>query len=105
MKKATLFSWLALLFVGVAMSQTTVSGKITDNSNLALNGVNVVEKGTTNGATSDFDGNYTITVADDATLVFSYVGFDTQELPVNGQSILNVSMAEGFALDAVQLVG
>jgi len=104
MKKITLMVLFALLSV-VAFAQTTVSGTITDTNNVTLNGVNIVEKGTSNGATSDFDGNYTINVASDATLVFSYVGFETQEIAVNGQSSLNVILVEGFALDAVQLVG
>ncbi|MEM7085514.1 MAG: TonB-dependent receptor [Bacteroidota bacterium] len=104
MKKIT-FLVLASLFSVVALAQTTVSGTIMDTNNIALNGVNVIEKGTSNGATSDFDGNYTITVASDATLVFSYVGFETQEIAVNGQSTIDVSLTEGFALDAVMLVG
>jgi iron complex outermembrane receptor protein len=104
MKKIT-FLVLASLFSVVALAQTTVSGTITDANNEALNGVNVIEKGTSNGATSDFDGNYTIEVTSDATLVFSYIGFESQEIPVNGQSSINVSLTEGFALDAVMLVG
>ncbi|WP_461303323.1 TonB-dependent receptor plug domain-containing protein [Aureisphaera sp.] len=96
---------MALLFCGMATAQISVSGTITDSNNVTLNGVNIVEKGTNNGATSDFDGNYTIDVASDATLVFSYVGFETQEIAVDGQTSIDVSMVEGFALDAVQLVG
>lgn len=93
------------LFTGVALAQTTVSGTVNDESGAALPGVNIIEKGTTNGASTDFDGNYTITVANDATIVISYVGFETQEIPVDGQSTINVTMQEGFALDAVALVG
>lgn len=104
MKKIT-FLVLASLFSVVALAQTTVSGTITDANNDTLNGVNVIEKGTSNGATSDFDGNYTIDAASDATLVFSYIGFESQEIPVDGQSSINVSLVEGFALDAVMLVG
>lgn len=100
------FLWmLAFLICGTVSAQITVSGNITDSNNVTLNGVNIIEKGTTNGATSDFDGNYSISVASDATLVFSYVGFETQEIEVNGQTSIDVSMSEGFALDAVQLVG
>ncbi len=96
---------LALLLSVVVTAQTSITGNITDSNGIALNGVNVVEKDTNNGATSDFDGNYTITANYDAILVFSYVGFETQEVPVNSQSSINISMTEGFALDAVQLVG
>ncbi len=104
MKKIT-FLVLTTLCSVVTFAQTTVSGTISDTNDIALNGVNVVEKGTSNGATSDFDGNYTITVPDAATLVFSYVGFETQEIAVVGQSAINVILVEGFALDVVQLVG
>lgn len=68
-------------------------------------GVNIVEKGTTNGTTTDFDGNYTITVQDGASLVFSYIGFNTIEESLNGRSTINVTLIEGVELDEVQLVG
>ncbi len=103
--KSKFLGLLALFLCGVVTAQVTVSGTITDSNNITLNGVNIVERGTSNGATSDFDGNYSITVASDATLVFSYVGFETQEIAVDGQTTIDVSMVEGFALDAVQLVG
>ncbi len=68
-------------------------------------GVNIVEKGTTNGTTTDFDGNYTITVQNGATLVFSYIGYSSLEEALNGRTTLNVSLSEGVELDEVQLVG
>ncbi|MEZ4778752.1 MAG: TonB-dependent receptor [Flavobacteriaceae bacterium] len=104
MKKTT-FCLLFCLIGIIAFSQTTVSGVIKDNNNIPLSGVNVIEKGTSNGVTSDFDGNYSIEVSENNVLVFSYVGFETQEIAVNGQSVLNVTLTEGFLLDAVQLVG
>ncbi|MEP5831470.1 MAG: carboxypeptidase-like regulatory domain-containing protein, partial [Maribacter dokdonensis] len=55
--------------------QNSITGKVTDDSGMPLAGVNIVEKGTTNGTTSDFDGNYTINVENDTKLVFSYIGF------------------------------
>ena len=61
--------------------------------------MNVVEKGTTNGTSTDFDGNYSIDVANDATLVFSSLGYATNELAVNGQTDLNISLGD----DASQL--
>lgn len=74
--------------------QTDISGTVTDADGAPLPGANVVVKGTTNGTQTDFDGNYTISAEADATLVFSYIGFSTQEVAVNGQTTINVSLAE-----------
>ncbi|RPD90700.1 SusC/RagA family TonB-linked outer membrane protein [Aureibaculum marinum] len=73
----------------------TVTGTITDAADGAtLPGVNIIEKGTTNGVTSDFDGNYSIEVSEGATLQFSFIGYTTQEVVVGGQTTINVSLAE-----------
>jgi iron complex outermembrane receptor protein len=85
--------------------QSTVSGKVTDDSGLALAGVNIVEKGTTNGTTTDFDGNYTINVASGATLVYSYIGFAAREEKVDGRSTINIQLLEGMQLDEFIVVG
>ncbi len=85
-----------------------VSGIITDNDGVPLPGVNVVEKGTSNGVSSDFDGNYTINVAslDGTTLVFSYIGFETLEIEVNGQTQINATLVPGQqTLDEVVIIG
>ncbi|MFV8225925.1 TonB-dependent receptor [Christiangramia aquimixticola] len=82
-----------------------VTGLVTDNSGNPLPGVNVFEKGTSNGTTTDFDGLYTIEVSDNATLVFSFVGFDEKEVAVNGQSRVDVTMSDGVSLGEVVLVG
>ncbi len=79
--------------------QSTVTGTVTDDTGTPLPGASIIEKGTTNGTQTDFDGNYTIDVGEDATLVFSYIGFATQEIAVNGQSTINVTLSE----DASQL--
>lgn len=84
---------------GIDVLQTTISGTVTDSDGAPLPGANVVVKGTTNGTQTDFDGNYTIDAASDAVLVFSYIGFATQEVSVNGQTSINVQMSE----DANQL--
>lgn len=69
-------------------------------------GVNVVEKGTNNGTVTDVDGNYTINVGDNATFVFSFVGYSTQELAVGTQSSINISLATDVtALSEVVVVG
>ena len=76
-------SFLLLLFVfafGNLYGQQTITGTVTDETG-PLPGVTIVEKGTSNGTTSDFDGNFTISVADEnSILVFSYLGFITQEV-------------------------
>ena len=90
----------------VSTLQSTVTGMVIDEAGQPLPGATVLEKGTTNGTQTDFDGNYSLDVADGATLVFSYVGFRTQEALVNGQSTINVTLAEdAAALDEVIVTG
>jgi TonB-linked SusC/RagA family outer membrane protein len=87
--------------------QARVSGTISDASGMPLPGASIVEKGTTNGTQSDFDGNFELSVADgNATLVISYVGFVTQEIALAGRTDLNISLKENAAeLDEVVVVG
>jgi len=94
----------AFLCFGLTQAQE-VTGTVSD-SNGPLPGASVVVKGTTNGTQTDFDGNYTITVEGDGTLVISYVGFLTQEIAIDGQSTINVSMQEDAeALEEVIVIG
>jgi len=95
----------AFLCFGLAKSQT-VSGTVSDASG-PLAGANVLVQGTTNGTQTDFDGNYTLDgVSGDATLVFSYIGYKTMEVPVNGQSTININLEEDAAeLEEVVLIG
>lgn len=75
--------------------QTTVTGTITDEDGIPLAGATVLEVGTTNGVSADFDGNYSIIpTGDSPVLEFSYVGYATQTTPVNSQTTINVTMAE-----------
>ncbi|SDE27603.1 iron complex outermembrane recepter protein [Pricia antarctica] len=103
--KTIYFTVTLLCNVFLIYSQTTINGTVTDDSGEPLAGVNIVEKGTTNGTVTDFDGNYTIEVAQDATLVFSYIGFNSTEIGSSGQSTINVTLSEGLLLDEVTLVG
>ena len=73
----TLLLWIGGTMVGFSQ-QKTVSGNVTDENGLPLPGATVIEQGTNNGTTTDFDGNYSIEVADDAMLEVSYVGYATQ---------------------------
>ena len=82
-----------VLFAVSGHAQRMVTGKVTSSEDGSpLPGVSVVLKGTTSGTTSDVDGNYKISAPDNATLVFSYVGFLKQELAVGSQSVINVTM-------------
>ncbi len=87
--------------------QFSVTGTVSDGNNLPLPGANIVEKGTTNGVTADFDGNFSISVAsEDAVLVVSYIGFATTEIAINGESTINVQLEESASgLDEVVIVG
>ena len=86
----------------------TVSGTVTSQSdNQSIPGVSVVEKGTTNGTVTDLEGNYRLAVSGaEATLVFSFVGFVTQEVSVSNQESIDVALAEDVAqLDELVVVG
>ncbi|WKX78212.1 carboxypeptidase-like regulatory domain-containing protein [Zobellia laminariae] len=103
--KALLCCMLLLTGFTVA-AQNSISGTVSD-ANGPLPGANVIVKGTNNGAQADFDGNYTLTnVADNASLSFSYVGFKTKEVALNGQTVINVILEEDAeSLDEVVVVG
>jgi TonB-linked SusC/RagA family outer membrane protein len=87
--------------------QRVVSGLVMDKDGTPLPGANVVEKGTTNGVTADFDGNFSIDVANEnVTLVVSYIGYATKEVSVNGQANVSIVLEESAAgLDEVVVVG
>ncbi len=87
--------------------QHEIKGNVTDSNGAPLPGASVVEKGTTNGVQTDFDGNFTLSVANaNVTLVISYMGFTTKEIAVNGQSTINLQLEESAsALDEVVIVG
>ncbi|WP_167597704.1 SusC/RagA family TonB-linked outer membrane protein [Leeuwenhoekiella sp. ZYFB001] len=119
MKKLLLNSikWhpLLMLVLGVLCLQNTYAQEnITVEGNVSAAGetagplpyITILVKGTTRGTTTDFDGNYSISAAPDATLVFSYVGFKTKEIPVDGQTQIDVQLEEDIAgLDAVVVTG
>ncbi|MCM5663866.1 SusC/RagA family TonB-linked outer membrane protein [Galbibacter mesophilus] len=104
--KIVLFMVFGLQTYGL-YAQTSISGQVKDPGGVPLPGVNILVKGTTNGSQTDFDGNYSIDIQEaEGTLVFSYVGFSTQEVAVNGRSTINVTMKEDVtALEDVVVIG
>ena len=108
------FGWmlmLALVFSGFTsihlQAQERISGVVKDVGGLPLPGVSVIQKGTTRGASTDFDGNYSLELTSgEKTLVFSYLGFKTVEIPVNGKTIIDVNLEEDVeSLDEVVVIG
>ena len=93
-----------MLFCVVTFAQTTVKGKVTDNTGLPLPGANIVVVGTSSGTVSDFDGNYTLTLDQDPpfSIRVSYTGFESQtiEITTNDQTV-DVTLQEGNTLDEV----
>lgn len=101
--------WLALMlliaFEGQAQA-TTVTGIVKDFEGEPLPGVNVIEKGTTNGTITDLDGKYSIAVSADATLVFSYIGYLQEEETVNNRSVIDVELVPDITqLDELVVIG
>lgn len=95
-----------LLCYQEAHAQHAVAGRVTDEAGEALFGVNISEKGTLNGTTTDTDGRYRLDVlSPEATLVFSYIGYERQEIGVGGRNEIDVTLVEGVALGEVQIVG
>jgi len=89
----------------INVSPKVVSGVVTDDSGETLPGVNVVIKGTTIGTNTDLDGNYRITIKRGSSLVFSFVGFETQEVEIGSRSVIDISMGGATELGEVMLGG
>ena len=100
-----IFNLLFILIAQVAFSQIEVNGLVTDPTGSPIAGANIIEKGTSNGTTTDFNGNYSITVQSNATIEISYIGYEAQEIQVNESSTINVTLNEGVALDDIVIVG
>lgn len=90
-----------------AQNISTVTGEVTEaETGMPIPGVNVMEQGTTNGVMTDFDGNYSIEVPEDATLEVSFIGYATQTVEVDGRSEIDIAMeTETAALEEVVVVG
>ncbi|MDO6744989.1 TonB-dependent receptor [Tenacibaculum soleae] len=101
------FFLICFLFFGTQLinAQLQIKGTIRDSTNEPLPGANILEKGTSNGASTDFNGNFTLTTSPNSTLIISFSGFETQEIPVNGNTTFNITLNEGLQLDEVVIVG
>ena len=114
MKMTQKMNWIRLILCAMfvcmvhaaSAQQIAVRGQVLDaGTKEPMIGVSVLEKGTTNGTITDFDGNYSLNVASGKTLVFSYIGYVTQEIVVSGETV-NVSMKEDSkTLSEVVVVG
>ncbi len=98
------FAFLFVLLVSFVSTAQEVTGTVYDDQNVPLPGASVQVKGTTTGTITDFDGNYSINANQGDILVFSYVGFNTQEVTVTG-SKLDVTLQAGLELENVVVVG
>ncbi|MGE5519363.1 MAG: carboxypeptidase-like regulatory domain-containing protein, partial [Candidatus Dadabacteria bacterium] len=110
--KAVLSTVLSLIFLTLTaaaspLTDTRITGKVTGQNGEALVGVSVSVKGTTVGTTTDANGNYSITVpTGSTTLVFSYVGYETKEMEVRDQTVINVSLGTSrTTMDEVVVIG
>jgi iron complex outermembrane receptor protein len=103
--KKNIILFLAFFSCSIIFAQQKISGIIKDSNNEFLPGANIIEKGTSNGTNSDFSGAFKLTVKENATLIISFSGFETQEIPVNGNSNFTIILKEGLQLDEVVIVG
>nr|WP_299074428.1 TonB-dependent receptor [uncultured Allomuricauda sp.] len=107
MKLKLLILTLVFAVSSGSLAQTQITGVVVDDQNVPLPGANVQEKGTTNGVVTDFDGNFSISVSgSDATIVVSYIGFETKEIVLDGSSNYSVQLTtSSTGLDEVVVIG
>ena len=107
MRYILLLHLILISAVGARGQGTSVTGKVTDEKGVGLPGVTVLLKGTTNGTATDANGSYTLNVPDgNGTLTVSYIGFKTQDVPIENRSSVNITLAtDTKALEEVVVVG
>ncbi len=105
-KQVALFSSTVNNKKNLIQQQKVITGRVTDSKGNPLPGVNVLIKGTTQGTITDKNGEYSLSVPSGATLVFSFVGYKSQEVPVAGKKVINVTMTEeAIGLNEVVAIG
>lgn len=104
--KKTLFNLFVMVFLSfqLVVAQRTITGNVTDQQGSPLPGASIVEMGTTNGTTTNFDGNFTLTVQEGAYITISYVGYLSTKITIGNEDQIKVVLAEGNALDEVVVV-
>lgn len=103
-----LFFSIILISPTIIAQNIEVFGKVSDSeTGMPLPGVNIIIEGTNNGTTSDFDGDYSLQVPEEnSSLIFSYIGYLEQQIPLQGRSIINISLVpDSESLDEVVLIG
>lgn len=105
MRKILLWVLCLAMSSSLMAQNRTVSGTVIDDTGEPLVGANVVIKGTTSGTTTDLDGNYRLQVGDNSVLIFSFVGFASQEITVGSQTVIDITLTGTYAFDEVVVVG
>ncbi|MCB7482083.1 SusC/RagA family TonB-linked outer membrane protein [Christiangramia sediminis] len=105
-KLSVFLIFFTLSLQSMQAQNSEITGTVTTTEGKPIPFVNVILKGTSTGTSADMDGNYAISAPADGTLVFSYIGYATREIAINGQTEINVNLAEDLAaLDEVVVVG
>lgn len=106
MKQSFIITICFFSIIFTAFSQKTIKGTVTDENKVPLPGVSIIEKNTKNGVTSDFDGNFTIIVNQKSSLIFNYLGYKEQEILINDQTNIIISLVPDVAqLEEIVLIG
>jgi TonB-linked outer membrane protein, SusC/RagA family len=106
MKRVVMLCIMGITGLLLFAQNRNVSGTVTDASGETMIGVSVMEKGTTNGTITDFNGKYTLSVGNNAVLVFSYIGYAPQDVSVGNRSVVNVTLKEDTKdLDELVVIG
>ena len=96
---------LVFIFLSSGIYAQQVSGTLTDSDGEPLIGASVIVKGSSNGTTTDFNGNYSLNVNGGQTLVFSYTGYNEMEKAINDNTVINVVLSQGVALEEITVLG
>ena len=99
--KHSIYFMALIMCIQVAFAQSTITGNVTDDLGVPLPGATILEVGTNNGTTTDFDGNYSITVQDGSSISAGFVGYETSTAVVSGQDQINFSLQQGNQLEEV----
>lgn len=106
LQKVSFLLLLSLIFTSGLLAQRTISGNVQDVDGEPLIGASVFVRGTSVGTVTDIDGNFSLEIQDDAnTLVVSYTGYETQEVPITSANAYSITMSEGVLIDEVVVTG